>query len=364
MNQTQIGIIGCGNISPAYLNAVKTFPHVAVRACADLNPSAAAACAEAHGLEARDVATLLASSDIDIILNLTTPQAHTEVNCASLEAGKHVYCEKPLALTREDGRRTCDLAAEKGLRVGCAPDTFLGGGHQTARKLIDDGAIGTPIAGTAFMMCHGHEGWHPNPVFYYQKGGGPLFDMGPYYLTALIALLGPVRSVAAYTSMTFAERVATSKERNGERIPVEVPTHIAGTLEFCNGAIITMVTSFDVWQHTHHFIEIYGTESSLKIPDPNCFDGPVSIYEREADAWKDVPLTHGYTSNMRSIGVADMAAAITEGRAHRCAGEMAYHVLDVMHAFHESAELRKHIDICSTCEKPAPLPTGLKEGDL
>jgi predicted dehydrogenase len=275
-----------------------------------------------------------------------------------------VYCEKPLAVEKKDGKEVVALAKEKGLLIGCAPDTFLGAGHQTCRKLIDDGVIGKPIAGTAFMMLHGHESWHPNPGFYYLKGGGPMLDMGPYYLTALINMLGPVRRVCASTSMTFVERVASSKNRFGERLPVETPTHIAGTIDFQNGAVITMVTSFDVWYHSNHFIEIHGTEGSLQVPDPNCFDGPVKICRAGKELWEDVPLTHIYTDNMRSIGVADMARAIQQKIINRGNGDLAYHVLEIMHAFLESSESGKHITINSSCDRPDALPPGLLPGKL
>ena len=248
--------------------------------------------------------------------------------------------------------------------VGCAPDTFLGGGHQTCRKLIDDGVIGKPIAGTAFMMLHGHESWHPNPGFYYLKGGGPMLDMGPYYLTALINMLGPVRRVSASTSITFKERIATSEKRSGERLPVETPTHIAGTMDFHCGAVITIVTSFDVWYHSNHFIEIHGTDGSIQVPDPNYFGGPVKICRAGNESLEEVPLSHGYTDNMRSIGVADMALAIQQKSINRCNGYMAYHVLEVMHAFLESSESGKHILIESTCERPDMLPLNLARGQL
>ena len=278
-SQTKVGLIGCGNISQAYLNAAKTFQNMEISSCADINPAAAKDRGVEFGIQARSVDELLEDNEIEIVLNLTTPQAHAGINAKALEAGKNVHCEKPFAVTRDDGRRVLDLARQKGLLIGCAPDTFLGGGQQTVRKLIDDGAIGRSVAGTAFMMCHGHESWHPNPGFYYLRGGGPMFDMGPYYLTALVNLLGPVRRVSAFTQITFSERIVTCKERNGERLPVEIPTHIAGTLEFHNRAIITMVTSFDVWKHSNHCIEIHGESGSIQVSDPNSFDGPVRLFE-------------------------------------------------------------------------------------
>ncbi|VGO15886.1 1,5-anhydro-D-fructose reductase [Pontiella desulfatans] len=358
------GIIGCGNISPAYFAAAKKLELLEIVSCADLIGQKAEDKAEENGVKAVSVQELLADPEIGIVINLTTPQAHAEVNLQALHAGKHVHCEKPFAITREDGQKVLALAQEKGLLTGCAPDTFLGGGLQTCRKLVDDGWIGKPVAGTAFMCCPGHESWHPNPGFYYLRGGGPMLDMGPYYLTALVNLLGPVKRVAAIAGRKANERLATSEEASGQVLPVEVNTHAAGTLEFRNGAIITLVMSFDVWKHGNHPIELHGTSGSLRIPDPNCFDGEVSVFRAGMDDWETVPLSHGYTDNMRSIGAADMAYAIQSGRPNRCSGEMAYHILDVMLAFDESSETGQHIDIASTCEQPAPLPLDLPAGKL
>ncbi len=354
----KVGIIGCGDISQAYFNATRKLDALEITACASRTMASARAKAEANGVAAVTDDELLADPEIQIVLNLTTPQAHTEINLKALNAGKHVYCEKPFAVTREEAQQVLTLAQEKGLRVGSAPDTFLGGGLQTCRKLIDEGVIGRPVAGTAFVMCHGHESWHPNPGFYYLNGGGPLLDLGPYYLTALVHLLGPVKRVAAICSRAFDERRATSESASGQILPVEVNTHTAGTLEFCNGAVITLVMSFDVWKSNSRLIEIHGTEGSLQVPDPNMFSGPVSLFKDGMKGWEEQPLTHGYTENMRSIGAADMACAIQSGRPHRCSAEMAFHVLDVMHAFDESSERGSHIVIKSTCERPAALQSG------
>ena len=239
-----LGIIGCGTISGAYFKATKMFPVLEPRACADINPAAAEKAAQTWNIEAVSVDELLARGDIDIVLNLTVPQAHAEVTLAALAAGKHVHLEKPLALGTEEGRRVLEAADAANLRVSCAPDTFLGAGQQTCRKLIDDGTLGRVVAGTAFMMNPGHERWHPNPGFYYLKGGGPVFDMGPYYLTALVNLLGPVRRVSAAAAMSFDTRTATSEARRGETFPVEVPTHVSGSLDFHSGAVVTLVMSF------------------------------------------------------------------------------------------------------------------------
>jgi predicted dehydrogenase len=365
MHPTKVGVIGCGNISAAYFEAGNTFDILDIVACADIvHDRAEAKAAEHHIPRACSVEELLADPEIEIVVNLTIPKAHAEVGLAALEAGKSVHNEKPLATTCEDGRRLLELARDKGLLIGCAPDTFLGGGLQTCRKLIDDGWIGEPIATTAFMVCHGHENWHPDPEFYYQPGGGPMFDMGPYYLTALVHLMGPVRRVTGSARITFPERIITSQPKYGTRIEVEVPTHVVGVMDFANGAVGTIITSFDVWAARLPRIEVYGTEGSMAVPDPNGFGGPVLVRRADANEWSTVPLTHGYTKQSRGIGVADMAHALRSGRPHRANGDLAYHVLDIMHAFHQASEEERHIELTSTCSRPEPLPLGLAEGTL
>jgi predicted dehydrogenase len=250
-------------------------------------------------------------------------------------------------------------------RVSCAPDTWMGAGLQTCRKLLDDGWLGHVLGGNAVMLAHGPEGWHPNPAFFYQQGGGPLFDMGPYYLTALVTLLGPVKRVSANTSKSFPQRLATCKEHFGELLPVDVSTHVTGTLEFHSGAVVTMTISFDVWWPWEpNPITILGTDGSLQVPDPNSFGGTVKYFRGGMESWHDMAPSHGYADNMRSIGLADLAYAVRTGRPHRCSGEMAYHVLDVMHAFEDSSRAGKHVEIASTCVQPAPLPVGLAHGLL
>jgi len=365
-DKTKVGIIGCGNISGIYLkNGQETFENIEIAACADLVPERAAAQAEKHKVPcACTVEELLADPDIDIVINLTIPQAHHAVAMQAIEAGKSVHNEKPLTLTREEGKQLLEAAQKQGVRVGCAPDTFLGGGHQTCRKLIDDGWIGEPVAATAFMLCHGHESWHPSPVFYYKTGGGPMFDMGPYYLTALVNMMGPVHRVSGEARTTFAQRTITSQPLYGTVIDVETPTHISSTLEFASGAIGTIITSFDVWSHQLPRIEVYGTEGTLAVPDPNGFGGPVAIRRSGDSEWHTVPLTHGYADNSRGIGVADMAYGLRSGRPHRASGALAYHVLDIMHATLDSAREGRHIVLESTCERPAALPLGLRHGLL
>jgi predicted dehydrogenase len=365
MSPIKIGLIGCGTISKVYLEVSRTLEALDVAACADLLPERAKAKAEEFNVpKACSVQDLLKDPEVQIILNLTIPKAHAEVGLAALEAGKSVYNEKPLTVSREDGRRMLETAKSRGLRVGAAPDTFLGAGLQTCRKLIDDGWIGEPVAATAFMTCHGHESWHPDPDFYYQPGGGPMFDMGPYYLTALVALLGPIRRVTGSARITFPQRTVTSQPKYGAKIQVNTPTHVAGVMDFASGAVGTILTSFDVWSAQLPRIEIYGSEGSLGVPDPNGFGGPVRIRRAGATDWSDVPLTHAYAKQSRGLGVADMACALRSGRPHRANGELAYHVLDAMHAFHDASREGRHVELTSLCDRPAPLPMGLREGSL
>lgn len=359
-----VGVVGCGNISQIYFTVSKAFKGLELKACSDLNMDAARAKAQEHGLAAMTVDELLADKSIDIVLNLSAPLAHTAVNLKALEAGKHVYLEKPLAVDREDGRKVLAFAKSKGLRVGCAPDTFLGAGQQTCRKLVDDGWIGAPVAGTAFMMCGGHESWHPNPGFYYLKGGGPMLDMGPYYLTALVNMLGPVKRVCSSAKRSFATRVCACKPRFGEVLPVETPTHITGVADFANGASVSITMSFDVKAHTHSNIELYGSAGSLLVPDPNGFGGAVKLKRPGDQDWRESSHSHIYAENSRSLGLADMASAIMSGRPHRCSGELAFHVLDVMQAFLESSEKGSHIEISSSCSRPEPMPMGLLHGQI
>lgn len=360
MKKVKIGVIGCGFISGIYLkNLSQMFRNTEVVACADLVPANAEARAKEYSIpKVCSVEELLADPEIEIVLNLTIPAVHAELNLAALNAGKNVYVEKPLAVNRADGKKIIGLAKEKGLLVGCAPDTFLGGGLQTCRKLIDDGWIGTPVAATAFMTCHGHESWHPSPEFYYQTGGGPMFDMGPYYLTALVSLLGPARRVTGSARITFPQRKITSQPKAGKLIDVEVPTHVAGILDFENGAVASIITSFDVWNANLPRIEIYGSEGSLMVPDPNTFGGPVSFRMHGQDEWKEIPLVYGYGENSRGLGVADMAHALVNGGKHRANGDVAYHVLDIMQGFHDASNEGKHYELKSQCERPAAFALG------
>jgi len=359
----KVGVIGCGKISGIYLENGATFDDIEIVACSDLVLERAEGQAEAYGVpKACSPEELLADEVIEVVLNLTVPVVHAEVSMRALEAGKHVYTEKPLAVSLEDGRRMLEVAAEQDLRIGCAPDTFLGGGLQTCRKIMDEGIIGEPVAVSAFMLSHGPEDWHPNPDFFFQPGAGPMFDMGPYYLTALTTLMGPVRRVAGSARITFPERTITSEPLAGTTIAVNTPTHIAGVMDFESGAVGTLVTTFDVWAEAQARIDLYGTEGTLSLPDPNFADGPVRLWRSDAGTWKDVPLTHTYTGDSRGIGLADMAQALRSGRPHRATGELGMHVLEVIHAFLDSSERGEHVAVGSTFERPEPLPARSPEG--
>jgi predicted dehydrogenase len=343
----RVGIVGLGNISRQYLDTLPRLPGVEVVAVADQDPARSV-----EGVPLLTPADLYAADDVQLVLNLTTPAAHAPVALAAVAAGKHVYGEKPLALSTVEARTVLDAAAAAGVRLGCAPDTVLGTGVQTARQLIDTGSVGTPVAATAFMTTPGHERWHPAPEFYYQPGGGPLLDMGPYYLSALVTLLGPVRRV---TGMTSTPR-ATRTNLQGTPFPVSVATHVTGTLEHEGGAISTLLMSFDIWAAALPRIEVYGTEGSVSVPDPNEFAGPVSVYRPDAPQWTQVPESAGYRAAGRGCGVADLAAALAAGTPHRASGELAYHVLDVMESLLEAANRGETVQVTSTCDRPPPVP--------
>lgn len=359
-----IGIIGCGNISGAYIKASKTFPVLDIKAIADLRPEVAAARAAEYGLVAKSIGALLADPEIGLVINLTIPRAHVDVGLRILAAGKHVYSEKPLGVEFSEGKRLLETARAAGLRVGSAPDTFLGGAHQTARQVVDAGTIGNPIGGSAFFMCPGHESWHPDPAFYYDFGGGPMLDMGPYYITDLVNLLGPVAEVSGMTSMARRERIITSAPKKGQVIPVNVPTHVSGSLRFADGAIVQIAMSFDVAGHNHLPLEIYGTEASLIVPDPNNFGGEVKIRRAGGD-WVEEPVSLPYADgNYRSLGVADMAHAILTNRPHRASGDLALHVLEVMEAFDKSSKSGQVVAITTPVQRPAPIAQSLVAGRI
>ncbi|MFC5531312.1 Gfo/Idh/MocA family protein [Cohnella yongneupensis] len=365
MEKLKAGIVGTGNISGIYFQNGKRFDAMEIVACADLDVERAKAKAAEHGVKGYSVGDMLADPDIQMIINLTIPQAHAPVCIQALEAGKHVYVEKPLSATREEAAKVMETAKRTGLRVGCAPDTFLGGGIQTCIKLIEDGWIGTPIGATAFMVGGGPEGWHPAPEFFYQKGGGPMFDMGPYYLTALVALFGPIARVTGSARISYPERTITSQPNFGKKMTVETPTHVAGVLDFASGPVGTILTSFDVkGGSVLPRIEVYGSEGTLLVPDPNTFGGPIRLWRAGAKEWADIPLTHGKAENARGVGAAEMAKSILTGRAHRASGYLGFHVLEAMFGFHDASEQGVHYRMKTTCERPAPLPIGLADHEV
>jgi len=351
----RIGFVGCGNILPAYLQGCAAYPFLEVAGCADLDVERARATAQKHGLPfGGSVEELLAIGDIEMVVNLTIPQAHAAVNREILTSGKHAYCEKPFATDLAEASEIIGLAREHNLRVGGAPDTFLGAGIQTARVFIDAGKLGTPVAASGFMLCPGHESWHPSPEFYYHQGGGPMLDMGPYYLTALVNLLGPVAAVGGMARRTFDERTITSEPQSGKVIPVEVLTHYASTLQFTSGPLATLTMSFDVPRVDLPHLVIHGTAGNLFVGDPNGFDSPCAFAPRGTTEPIEIPFTH-QKGRLRGTGVADLAVAIRRDGPHRAAAELARHVLEIMVATERAAEQSQVVAIGSTCERPAAM---------
>ncbi len=360
MRKVKVGIIGCGTISAIYMKNIPTFTHLELVACADINKERARAQAEKFQIpEVLTVEELLESPTVELVINLTIPKVHAEIALKALRNGKHVYGEKPLAVTLDEGKEILAVAKEKGYLIGSAPDTFLGAGVQTVIQLIEEGVIGQLIGASAFMIGRGPEHWHPEPAFFYKEGGGPMFDMGPYYLTALVAMLGPIRRLSGTTRISYAERQILSAPHAGAAMTVETPTHIAGTLDFASGAVATLTTSFDAFGgSTLPPIEIYGSEGTIVVPDPNTFGGVVKLRRRDEEAFTEIPLIHTYDENSRGIGVADMARAIVTSKPYRANGELAYHVLEAMHGFHKSSDTGMFYQMQSTCEKPRPIPVG------
>ena len=371
----RVGLIGTGRISDIYLRNCASFDGIEIVACGSLDPDEARAKAAKHSIPTTAAPeAIIADPGVDAILNLTIPAAHADISLRALAAGKHVYSEKPLATDLVDGRRVLALASERRLLVGNAPDTFLGGRWQTARKLLDRGTIGEPLGVAAFVPTHGVERHHPNPDFYYAEGGGPLLDLGPYYLTAMVFLLGPIARVAGMARRTFPKRMIENGPRQGEMMPVQVDTHCLSLIEFASGAIGQMMVSFDVWDSETPRLEIYGTEGTLCIPDPdpgdgaNVFQGPVWYRTRAQSRWSTRPRPeapdewcvaenmHGLNFDARGIGLADLAAAVREGREPRASGALSYHVTEVMDAMLASPKLGRFVEIESTCARPDPLP--------
>jgi predicted dehydrogenase len=349
----RVGIVGAGKISGQYSATMSRLPQLTVTAVADLDPGRAQRLAELHrGARVVSLPDMYVADDVDVVLNLTTPAEHAGIAIAAIAGGKHVYGEKPLAATTTDGRAVADAAETAGLRAACAPDTVLGTGVQTARAMLDSGAIGVAHAATAFMTVPGHERWHPDPEFYYQRGGGPLLDMGPYYLTTLVHLLGPVRRVVGMSSRPLNERTIGDGPRAGSSFPVGVDTHVTGILEHDGGALTTMVMSFDVWATQLPSIEVYGSTGSLSVPDPNYFSGDVRLYTRDAAEWTVLAPSAGYAGAGRGVGLLDLYDALAEGRPHRAGVDVALHVLDVMESIQTSASSGQTVAVGTTCARP------------
>lgn len=372
MTDIGVGIVGCGNISTIYMLNMPKFTGLRLVACADARPEAAQAQAAKFGIEALTIDTLFARQDIGIVVNLTTPNAHFEVSRAAIAAGKHVFGEKPICVEAVHARTLVEDSTRRGVKIGCAPDTFLGAGGRLAREIVDSGKIGKVLSGSCFLMSHGMEHWHPDPEFFFKPGGGPILDMAPYYLSALVNLLGPVARVRARSSIGFAERTVTSQgARNGQKIKVETPTTVMALVEFVSGADIVFTMSWDVWKHGHPPIELYGSEGSLRVPDPNFFGGSVEYTQRGGDwivadsaekpfgkpNWRSPNWAANMPdrANYRCLGIAELASAATKGTPHRASGALASHVLDAMHAILDAGRTGNVVEIPSRVERPATL---------
>lgn len=368
MDAVKIGIIGCGNVLSQYLDLAAIHPEFEVVACADLSRAAAESQADRYGIpKVLDPDTLIADSDIEIVVNFTPPVVHSEVTLQAIAAGKHVFTEKPFATSLAAADDIVRAAREANVSVACAPATFLGAGMQTSRKLIDDGWIGRPVAAFASFTCRGYEHWHPNIDPFYSPGAGPMLDIGPYLITNLINFLGPARRVSASAQRSSETRPRPNAGAADGPIEIQVPTHIAGTVDFASGAVATVMTSWDMWSASLPQIEIYGTKGTLTAPNPDHYTGmptlrrgeprdlTIDMYPPRGGDWRDMPMTHRGDAG-RAIGIADMADAIRTGRPIRTGAEFAYHALEVMLAFEESSKRGEHVDIASTCDRPAPLP--------
>lgn len=373
----KIGVIGAGDFSGVYLKNLATFANLEVVALASRTQEKAAE--QARKFKVPQVCTvdeLLANPEIELVVNLTPPQLHGEIARRALNAGKSVFNEKPLAPSRQEGREIVELAARKGVLLGCAPDTFMGAGLQTCRRLIDEGRLGKVLGGSAVVFHSGPDIWHPNPAFFYEPGGGPLHDIGPYYVNALVTLLGPVRRVSGFASVPFSERVAAGPKADGRTVKVSVPTYVSAVLEFAEGPLVNLLTTFDVWPGSPAQLEIFGTENMLSVPRPSDFGGTLKLkphLTRNYDElmktvhagspeWQEEPLTGAYpTNDSRGIGVADMAACLgypaefPRAAQPRTNGQLAFHVLDIMDSILDAARTHSVVELSSTCSRPEPL---------
>lgn len=362
MKKTKVGIVGCGMISDIYFEANHKFRNIEIIACCDVIKEKALAKEEKYNVKAMNYDELMNNKEVEIVLVLTPPLQHSQIELDALNHNKHVYTEKPFGVDAADANKVVELAKKKNLCLGSAPDTFMGGGYQTVRKLIDDNWIGKVLSGTAIVQGRGPEKWGQAP-FFYDYGAGPMLDLGPYYITALVSLLGPAKSVVAVCSKgseyrTLAGEVAEQykdKYQPYGQYPVTINTHLTGIIEFVSGAIITVITSFDVYKHGHSPIELYGSEGSIMCPDPNTFGGPVKVFRNGMKDWENIPIPFPYTENSRGLGIADMALSMEEKRDYRANMNLANHVLEIMLSFDKSNAENKKIMLKSSCERPAPL---------
>lgn len=351
-----VGIIGLGNVSRQYLATLARLDILELAAVADRDESRATHVAGELGVRAESVDRLLVDADIDLVINLTVPAAHAEVTRRAIDAGKSVFSEKPLATNLPAAKELVESARRSGVRLGCAPDTVLGTGVQTARRAVDDGVIGRPVAATASMLIPGHEHWHPNPDFFYQPGAGPLLDRGPYEITTLLTLLGPVIEVIGMSSRPRTSRTVRSGDRSGQTFPVAVDTHVTGSLRHASGVVSTIIMSFDAVGTRSSHVEIHGTDASLIVPNPNKFDGDVQLRRLGDPDWSVLPVSAGYEGAARGYGAADLAA--TAPGEERASGRLALHALDVMLSVLRSSEIGRVLPLSTTCERPAPVPLG------
>jgi predicted dehydrogenase len=341
-----VGLVGCGIIARNYVEGAAAFPTFDIVACADADEECGAAFAAEHDLELLQVADLVAANGLDVVLNLTPPAAHAALVAATLDAGKHSYTEKPLAVSVDAGRMLVGQARAAGLRIGCAPDTFLGGAYESARAAIERGDIGVPIGATAQMLTGGPEGWHPNADFFYRAGGGPLLDIGPYYLTAMVSLLGPVTAATGFASTPTLERELGVGPRAGARFSTEVPTHVSAALRFGGGAVGTLSVSFEARGRYESGMLVHGTEGSLSLPDANAFGGDVLV-KRDGSDWQPLGYELRGAMETRGLGLHDLVESVHEGRPHRASGELALHVLETMHAITRAAEEGSTVPVSS-----------------
>jgi len=356
----KVGVVGVGVISQQYFEHFPSLPNLQLTGVADIDVERARSVGAAQDVPGMSVDDLLHHDDVDVVLNLTIPAAHADVACRALAAGKHVYGEKPLAMSTAEATPVLEQAVTAGLRVGSAPDTVLGTGIQTARAALDDGLVGTPVAAAVAWSAPGHELWHPAPAFYYQPGGGPLLDMGPYYLTSLVTFFGPVVRVSGSATRSTRERTVATGPAAGTAIPVDIDTHVVAILEHEGGVVSTVTVSFEVWATRTPLFEVYGTAGTLSVPDPNRFSDPVSVATASDREWRELPVSAGYADAGRGYGLADMAHAIATDRPHRASGDLAFHVLEVMEAVATAAREHTVVDVRSRVERPATVPAGAR----